>query len=162
METVTFDSLRVPAFGEVYAHRREEGATAATSFRVAAVGGKVGTATTSKPMLGFGDDGGIRRTLSEVMSLWMQASSTARNTNIFCDALEFVGAMPSGVLLPHVWADDAEVVFEWISDGRHAIVSCEGDGVIGYTYRVGGRFVPGEKTAASPDSFPADLSAYLR
>jgi hypothetical protein len=97
----------------------------------------------------------------EIKALWHDATSDAQTSSIFCDALEFAGGLPPGVALPRVWFDDCEVVFEWIEHGRHAIVSCEGDGVLGYTYRVDGLFKPGAIAHARPHSFPADLTNYL-
>lgn len=96
-----------------------------------------------------------------VKSLWGTAPSDPATGSIFCDALEFAGSLPPGVLLPRVWFDEGEVGFEWIEHGRHAVVSIEGDGVLGYAYRVDGTFEPGAIAAAEPHSFPADLLAYL-
>lgn len=80
---------------------------------------------------------------------------------ILRDAFEFAGSLPPGVPLPRVWFDDGEVGFEWIERGLHAVVSIEGDGIIGYAYRVDGTFKPGAIAAAEPHSFPADLFTYL-
>ena len=162
MKTATFDSAKPPAFGQVYARNCQDGMTTLdTSSRAAGPANSSPTPATSSRTGVTGNATEVSRILREVMALWMVAASNTENAKIFGDALNFVGAMPSGVWLPHVWADDAEVVFEWISGDRHAIVSCEGDGVIGYTYRVAGHFVPGQQTAARSDGFPADLAAYL-
>ncbi len=162
METSTFDSPAPPAFWGIYARRSQDRtATLATSFEAAVSGNNTATSATSSQAAIPRDMGGVQRTLNEVMFLWTQAYSDVGNASIFCDALKFVGAMPVSVLQPRVWADDTEVVFEWISGDRHAIVSCEGDGMIGYTYRVAGQFVPGLVTAARSDGFPTDLAAYL-
>jgi hypothetical protein len=64
--------------------------------------------------------------------------------------------------IPLVWGDrDGELAFEWISSTKHAIVSFEGDGLIGYAMRTGGRFRPGEIRDAPATVFPPDLRAYL-
>ncbi|MCJ2098920.1 hypothetical protein [Methylobacterium sp. E-046] len=99
--------------------------------------------------------------MSEVMALWHDTPSNQLTGSIFRDALEFAGSVPPGVALPRVWFDECEVVFEWIEHARHAIVSCEGDGLVGYAYRVDGMFKPGAVVDARPRSFPADLSDYL-
>jgi hypothetical protein len=99
--------------------------------------------------------------VGEVMALWHDAPSNPQTGSIFRDALEFAGSLPASVALPRVWFDECEVVFEWIEQGRHAVVSCEGDGIVGYTYRVDGMFKPGAIAHARPHSFPADLTDYL-
>jgi hypothetical protein len=80
----------------------------------------------------------------------------------FADAFEFVGAMPLGIPRPALWTDrECEVVFEWIGQRDHAIVSLEGDGILGYAMRINGQFVPGSCRAAQASSFPEDLLKYL-
>jgi hypothetical protein len=61
---------------------------------------------------------------------------------------------------PREWSDEDEICFEWISDERHAIVSIEGDGEIGYAMLVGGRFVAGAEKGI-PSCMPSDLASYI-
>ncbi len=77
------------------------------------------------------------------------------------DAAAFMVAIRDLPWQPAVWADDGEVVFEWIDDTRHAVVSIEGDGFIAYTLLRGDEFVSGELAEAPANSLPADLKAYL-
>lgn len=80
----------------------------------------------------------------------------------FIDAYEFLGCLPANIPAPSIWSDgECEVVFEWIGRRDHAIVSLEGDGIIGYTYRRDDVFVPGEKSMAKAKSMPEDLRIYL-
>tara|TARA_Y100000780_G_scaffold211197_1_gene210602 strand:+ start:261 stop:899 length:639 start_codon:yes stop_codon:yes gene_type:complete len=77
------------------------------------------------------------------------------------DALAFSHTISSLVWQPESWVDDGEAVFEWITDGKHAIVSIEGDGTFAYAmYREGG-FVPGLTEGPSVSEIPEDLVAYL-
>ncbi|MGV1985609.1 hypothetical protein ACQZ5N_03245 [Agrobacterium sp. 22-221-1] len=62
---------------------------------------------------------------------------------------------------PSVWSDEDEVAFEWIRDGKHAVVSFYGDGSYGYAMLVGCRFVPGAIDMPPPGGVPHDLAAYL-
>jgi hypothetical protein len=61
---------------------------------------------------------------------------------------------------PDEWSDVGEICFEWIAPGRHAIVSIEGDGAIGYAMLVADRFVAGSEVAP-PSRMPDDLRAYI-
>ncbi len=150
MQTATFDSQQLPAFGEAYARNRQQSSTNAVLSLATAIPGNIGERERA-----------VLRLVDKIKSLWTGADSNPENASIFKDALQFAGAMPSDIALPSIWADRAEVVFEWIIGDQHAIVSCEGDGVIGYTYRVKGQFVPGQEAATRSDHFPADLAAYL-
>lgn len=83
-------------------------------------------------------------------------------TGCFVDAYEFLGCLPAGIPAPSIWSDgECEVVFEWIGLRDHAVVSLEGDGILGYTYRRDGVFVPGEDSIAKAKSLPKDLRSYL-
>lgn len=62
---------------------------------------------------------------------------------------------------PTTWEADGEIVFEWIDGDRHAIVSVEGDGQIGYTMLVDDTFIPGEAEWPSVSVLPEDLKAYI-
>ncbi|WP_206520844.1 hypothetical protein, partial [Mesorhizobium sp. M7A.F.Ca.CA.004.11.2.1] len=70
-------------------------------------------------------------------------------------------AIPAGVRLPSVWADDGEIAFEWKWGERHAILSIEEDGTVGYAIYRGGQFSPGRERA-NLEVLPADLLDYLR
>lgn len=78
------------------------------------------------------------------------------------DVRAFAQHLPEISWQPSIWTGDGEVVFEWIGDGKHAVVSLEGDGFIGYTMLLDGQFVSGEIDQASVLSFPDDLKEYLR
>lgn len=69
-------------------------------------------------------------------------------------------AIPYGVRLPKVWAEEGEIAFEWKWGKRHAILSIEEDGTIGYAMDHGGEFLPGSEVA-SLDALPRDLLEYL-
>ncbi|MCZ7974378.1 hypothetical protein O9X80_07730 [Agrobacterium salinitolerans] len=62
---------------------------------------------------------------------------------------------------PSIWSDEGEVTFEWIREGKHAVVTFDRDGLYGYAMLVGGRFVPGATDMPSPGAIPPDLAAYL-
>ncbi|NTF17693.1 hypothetical protein G6L37_04720 [Agrobacterium rubi] len=81
-------------------------------------------------------------------------------SDIEADAAEFRKHLADLAWKPDEWADEGEICFEWIAPNRHAIVSIEGDGEIGYAMLVDGTFVSGEE-AAIPHRFPADLKSYL-
>lgn len=96
-------------------------------------------------------------------SLWSSHGSDPCITRCFVDAFEFLGALPVGIPAPAIWTDgECEVVFEWIGKRDHAIVSLEGDGFLGYTFREEGAFRPGECVSAVPSIMPGDLESYLR
>jgi hypothetical protein len=77
------------------------------------------------------------------------------------DALAFSRSIRFLDWQPEHWVDDGEAVFEWIADGKHAVVSIEGDGTFAYAmYREGG-FVPGLTEGASVAEIPEDLVSYL-
>jgi hypothetical protein len=76
-------------------------------------------------------------------------------------ARSFIAALPSWVRQPVAWTDgETEVVFEWIFEDKHAVVSFDEDGEFGYTMRSGTRFVPGASIGLGPTA-PDDLLAYL-
>ena len=77
------------------------------------------------------------------------------------DAAEFYAKVKELAWVPDIWADDGEVAFEWIEGSKHAVVSIEGDGHLGYTLLINGRFVPGRSSAAAVSSLPRDLLDYL-
>jgi hypothetical protein len=81
----------------------------------------------------------------------------------FADAISFAASFDDRLLQPAIWTDnESEVVLEWIlPDGRHAVVSFEGDGEFGYTLLTGGRFVPGLCSGTKPFRVPFDLVRYL-
>lgn len=107
----------------------------------------------------FGD---LRFLLDLVRQLWSAHSGNPKLAPCFRDAFEFVGALPLGVPRPQVWTDGVcEVVFEWIGRRDHAVVSVEGDGVLGYTMRSAGQFIPGAHEQSPPSKVPADLREYL-
>lgn len=81
-------------------------------------------------------------------------------SEIEADAAEFRRHLTGLTWKPNEWADHGEICFEWIGPNRHAIVSIEGDGLIGYAMLVDESFVPG-KYLARPDTFPDDLARYL-
>lgn len=76
------------------------------------------------------------------------------------DAAEFRRHLAVLAWKPNEWTDEGEICFEWIAPNRHAIVSIEGDGLIGYAMLVDGKFVPGAESAR-PGTFPDDLARYL-
>jgi hypothetical protein len=78
------------------------------------------------------------------------------------DAQRFAAELPIEVATPSVWTDgECEVVFEWISGSKHAVVSFEGDGEFGYTMKHGNRFLPGSFPGNSLSTPPSDLISYL-
>jgi hypothetical protein len=80
----------------------------------------------------------------------------------FSDARKFAAALPDGITTPQISTDgETEVVFEWISGERHAVVSFEGDGEFGYAMRQGSRFIPGGQLGKSDDILPTDLLKYV-
>ena len=81
-------------------------------------------------------------------------------SDIEADAAEFRKHLVDLAWAPIEWADEGEICFEWIAPDRHAIVSIEGDGEIGYAMLVDGKFVSGEATAKT-GRIPADLGRYL-
>ncbi|WP_310301431.1 hypothetical protein [Rhizobium sp. BE258] len=84
-----------------------------------------------------------------------------RDVQIRLDASAFAQHLKEISWRPNVWQGDDEVVFEWISGNKHAVVSVEGDGVIGYTMLVNGDFVSGAEEDPSVDHLPSDLRDYL-
>ena len=80
---------------------------------------------------------------------------------LFVDATEFGKHLKNLRWKPSVWSDESEVVFEWISGDRHAVVSIEGDGAIGYTMLRDGIFVSGEVEDPPVSIMPPDLREYL-
>lgn len=62
---------------------------------------------------------------------------------------------------PQIWNDDGEIVFEWIESDRHAVVSIEGDGTLGYAVLRDGQFLPGQQKNAPVGTMPIDLKEYL-
>ncbi|MXN46041.1 hypothetical protein GR138_12655 [Shinella kummerowiae] len=91
----------------------------------------------------------------------VRALENVHSLSLNKDALTFAGILRDLTWQPEVWADDSEVVFEWIGDGRHAVASIEGDGRIGYTLMIDGQFVSGADADASVTTLPADLKEYL-
>lgn len=79
---------------------------------------------------------------------------------IVADAAEFRKQISGLEWQPSEWSDEGEICFEWIAPGRHAIVSIESDGFIGYAMLVNGCFVSGAELA-SPSRLPDDLRTYL-
>jgi hypothetical protein len=77
------------------------------------------------------------------------------------DALGFSALLTEIEWRPNIWADDAEVVFEWIKDDKHAVVSFEGDGLIGYTLLKNDVFVAGDLLDPPATILPPDLREYL-
>lgn len=77
------------------------------------------------------------------------------------DAQIFRAQLADVAWLPAVHHEEGEVLFEWIGNGRHAVVSIEGDGRIGYAMLRGDRFVSGEVPDPPVTSLPHDLAAYL-
>lgn len=59
-----------------------------------------------------------------------------------------------------VWAEEGEIAFEWKWGERHAILSIEEDGTIGYAMDRGGQFLPGSEIAKL-GALPGDLLEYL-
>lgn len=80
---------------------------------------------------------------------------------IFQDALTFYMNVRTMLWRPAIWIDDGEIAFEWRDDIRHAMVSIEGDGHIGYTIYKDGKFRSGEVVDPTPSVMPADLKDYL-
>ncbi len=90
------------------------------------------------------------------------ASAHPSMASQFADAQKFSSALPSGLATPHVWTDgDTEVVLEWISGERHAVVSFEGDGNFGYAMKQGSRFNPGQQSGNCDRPLPTDLLKYI-
>lgn len=81
-------------------------------------------------------------------------------SDIEADAAEFRKHLIDLAWKPDEWANEGEICFEWIAPGRHAIVSIEGDGEIGYAMLVEGTFIAGEERAAA-SRFPSDLKLYV-
>ncbi len=83
------------------------------------------------------------------------------DASMIIDAMAFADVIDKVEWRPSVWKEGDEIVFEWISEGRHAVVSIEGDGTIAYTMLKEGQFVSGEAVGASVGSFPDDLQEYI-
>lgn len=81
-------------------------------------------------------------------------------SQIEAEAAVFRAHLASLTWKPNEWADEGEICFEWISSNRHAIVSIEGDGEIGYALLVDGRFEAGAEVCP-PSRLPDDLRAYV-
>lgn len=81
-------------------------------------------------------------------------------SRIEAEAAEFRVHLASLTWQPNEWGDEGEICFEWISSDRHAIVSIEGDGEIGYAMLVDGKFVAGAEVCP-PSRLPDDLRAYV-
>jgi hypothetical protein len=81
-------------------------------------------------------------------------------SQVEAEAAEFRAQITALAWQPNEWSDDGEICFEWISSDRHAIVSIEGNGEIGYTMLVDGTFVAGAETCP-PCRLPDDLCRYL-
>jgi|GEM_PF-2829163 len=77
------------------------------------------------------------------------------------DAAHFYSLIKDLAWAPDVWADEGEIAFEWIDPNRHAVVSIEGDGRLGYTMRKGDVFVSGSVIDAPVSILPEDLREYL-
>lgn len=92
-----------------------------------------------------------------------QGSSTAAfpENPIIADAKLFAKAISGLSWKPKVWSDDGEIVFEWINNDRHAVVSVEGDGILGYALLLDGQFTSGNEVEASVRSIPSDLLEYI-
>lgn len=101
--------------------------------------------------------------LLELLGILRVSHDASRKiTGCFVDAYEFIGCLPAGIPAPLIWSDgECEVVFEWIGRRDHAVASLEGDGVLGYTYKRDGVFVPGQESGAKVKSLPNDLRSYL-
>jgi len=75
------------------------------------------------------------------------------------DALAFASKFPSQLRLPRLSVStDGEIVMEWLSKTRRAIVGFEGDGFYGYAMFEDGSYIPGSE-CGNPNSehLPADL-----
>jgi hypothetical protein len=81
-------------------------------------------------------------------------------SQIESEAAEFRAHLSSLSWQPSEWSDEGEICFEWISSTRHAIVSIEGDGEIGYAMLIDGKFVAGGEVCP-PSRMPDDLARYL-
>lgn len=98
----------------------------------------------------------------DVVETRAEAPQTLLNSfSLFDDAAAFASAAKILPWKPQVWEDEGEIVFEWISGPRHAVVSIEGDGRIGYTMLVGDQFIAGSDSDAVVHSVPNDLLDYL-
>lgn len=86
------------------------------------------------------------------------ASSNA--SDLQSDAALFRERVKELAWQPEEWSDEGEICFEWIAPGRHAIVSIEGDGEIGYAMLVDGKFIAGDEIG-TPADIPRDLGRYL-
>jgi len=86
---------------------------------------------------------------------------TDAGLSISLDAMKFAHAISEIGWRPSVWSDDGEIVFEWIDGDRHAIVSIEGDGRLGYTMLIDGEFKAGKDTEVLASQLPSDLLEYL-
>lgn len=105
----------------------------------------------------------IRTLLNEISSLRAMQAAGGVMASCFVDAFEFAGALPWDIPSPSVWTDgESEVVFEWIGARDHAVVSLEGGGLLGYTYKKDNEFIPGQVRSAGSNKMPADLEVYLR
>ncbi|MER8374426.1 hypothetical protein [Mesorhizobium sp. M1406] len=69
-------------------------------------------------------------------------------------------SIEAGTRTPSVWADEGEIAFEWKWGDRHAILSLEEDGAIGYAMYSDGQFFPGGEVATQ-EKLPQDLLNYL-
>ncbi|MDG4885347.1 hypothetical protein [Mesorhizobium sp. WSM4884] len=76
-------------------------------------------------------------------------------------AKQLWSTFPEDARLPAIWSDEGEIAFEWKWGKRHAILSIEEDGTVGYAMLDGERFSPGRETG-SLNSFPPDLLNYLK
>lgn len=62
---------------------------------------------------------------------------------------------------PSVWNEDDEIMFEWVKDDKHAVVSIEDDGTLNYAMLIDNQFIPGAIKGAVVAALPDDLSDYL-
>jgi len=105
--------------------------------------------------------------LRDLRALSKRALSDQKSIDRFArasgDVIAFLSRAPNSLAEPKAAvAEDGEIVFEWKTGSKHAVVDFEGDGVFGYALLKDGRFRPGDLKGDLTRSLPDDLLEYLR
>jgi hypothetical protein len=84
-------------------------------------------------------------------------------TPVEMDAFLFERTMRGLKLRPHISPNVAEneVSYYWKYNDYSALASVEGDGFVGYAYKVDGIYVMGKDMECPVTKFPDDLKEYL-
>lgn len=121
------------------------------------------TRSTASPALTllFGDS--VETAIGEKVDLGhsLGAFDDEVSADVLRDAQTFYEQIRHLTWTPQIWNDDGDIVFEWIENDRHAVVSIEGDGTLGYAVMRDGQFQPGQHKNAPVETTPIDLKEYL-